>query len=418
MKTGVLWAGGTMASMPVSGDMKGMPGMSGPGMHGMYAPPANTHNLLFAWPISVPAVLALGLAAWAGYRAVLLWRRGTPRPLSWVAFAAVAVASGLAGLWWLATAQHSSPFAYAMVVVEVAAGIAYLTGVRRLAGKGRQWPVFRTSMFIGGLVAIALALQSPIATLVATSFTYHVMQHMLLMVVAPPLLALSAPMTLALQTTSRKTKVVLLKVLHSRAFGVITFPVVVWFAYYGVMFAFFLTPLLGYAMNHMMLMDLLNLVFLGGGCLFWWPTVGVDYNPRWTLSYGMRIINLLIGVPFESFLGIALLSGSTSAASIYTVSGTHVGGGLLWTIGEISAFVGTAIVMFQWVKADDRLAAREDRKTAASQRALAQEQATGPVESSTPAPLPSPMSAATAYEEAWLVKGVRAPVILEDDHAV
>lgn len=83
----------------------------------------------------------------------------------------------------------------------------------------------------------------------------------------------------------------------------------VWFLYYGVMFLFFVTPLIDYAMNHLVLMDTLNIAWLIGACTVWWPTVGIDKNPRWEMSHGMRIVNLLIGVPFESFLGIALMTG-------------------------------------------------------------------------------------------------------------
>ena len=132
-----------------------------------------------------------------------------------------------------------------MAVATIAA-LTYLTGVRRLARRGRVWPAFRTTVFLAGLVTVALALASPVSTLVASSFEYHVVQHMLLMVVAAPLLALSAPMTLALQTSHHDTKVVLLRVLRTETFAALTFPVTVWFLYYGVMFAFFLTPLIGY----------------------------------------------------------------------------------------------------------------------------------------------------------------------------
>jgi putative copper resistance protein D len=399
--------------------MSGMPTMPhGPGAHGMsgmYAPPADTHSLLTAWPVSVPGVLALALAVWTGHRALVLWRpRETPRSPSLWNYAAVSLMAAVAGVAWVATAAHNSPFAYVMVAVEVTAAVFYLSGVRRLAAKGRRWPAFRIWMFVSGLVAVGLALESPVSTLVATSFPYHVIQHMLLMVLAAPLLALSAPMTLALQTTNRHTKKVLLTILNSVPFGVLTFPVVIWFLYYGVMFVFFLTPLLGYAMNHMALMDTLNLLFLFGACNFWWPTVGADDNPRWKMTHGFRIINLLIGVPFESFLGIALLGGA-AAASMYTTAGTHIGGGMVWAIGELSAFAGTTIVMIQWARDDGRVAAREDRRTAARQRADAA-RTSPPSPPGAVAPAAASVSAGSAFEEAYLLRGVPVPVTLSDDY--
>ena len=80
-------------------------------------------------------------------------------------------------------------------------------------------------------------------------FQAHVVQHLLLMVIAPPLLAMGAPMTLALQTSSRSGKVRLLALLNSRPFKVLTHPLPVWFLYYFSMFAFFLTFALNFAME-------------------------------------------------------------------------------------------------------------------------------------------------------------------------
>ena len=403
-----------MADMPATGDMRGMSHVHAMhGMPGMYSPPVDTHSLLTAWPVSLAGVAAVGLAAWAGWRAAAIWRRDEPRSPAWLTWGVVALVALAAGLRWMVTTPHGSPFSYVMTAVEVTAGVWYCNGVRRLAVRGRAWPAFRTAMFLSGLLVTALALQSPVSTLVASSFEYHVVQHMLLMVVAAPLLALSGPMTLALQTTSHRTKVVLLTILNSRAFGALTFPVTIWFLYYGVMFAFFLTPLLGYAMDHMVLMDLLNLVFFFGGCNFWWATIGIDHNPRWKMTHGLRIINLLIGVPFESFLGIALLGGA-AAASMYTVGQTHVGGGMVWGIGELSAFVGTGIVMVQWARDDTRAAAREDRRTAARQRAAARAVADGSTDAR-PVPVPAGATAASNYEAAYLARGIPVPVTLADD---
>ncbi len=61
-------------------------------------------------------------------------------------------------------------------------------------------------------------------------------------------------------------------------------------------------------MHHMWLMDLINLAFLFASTLFWWPIVGLDPIPHWQMSHGAKLASLLIGVPIESFLALALLS--------------------------------------------------------------------------------------------------------------
>ena len=211
-------------------------------------------------------------------------------------------------------------------------------------------------------MAIELALGSSVAVLAQSRFTAHVVQHLLLMVVAPPLLALGAPTTLLLQTSGHTTKTRVLKVLHSPPFAVLTHPIVVFFLYYLSMFAFFLTPALGFAMERMWLMDLINVGFLAGATLFWWPMVGIDPIPRWQMNPGLKLLNLLIGVPFESFLGIALLMQSTPVASMYTLGSTHTGGGVFWAASEFFTVAAIVPVFAQWTRADARLARRIDAR--------------------------------------------------------
>jgi putative membrane protein len=262
----------------------------------------------------------------------------------------------------LLTDWNASLFPLFMAIVIGAVALWYLRADWALAGKGRRWSGMRTAAFMAGLVMVELALGSPISTLTASYFQAHVLQHLLLMVIAPPLLALGAPSTLLLQTSSRRTKELWLKLLHSRAFALVSHPLSVWILYFGLMYVFFLTPFIGFAMAHMEVMDLVNLTFLFGATLYWWPVVGLDPIPRWKMGYGARMLNLALGVPVEAFLGIALLNDSKPAASIYTLSSTHAGGGLLWVLSELFTVTALIPIFFQWMRSEDRTAAREDAR--------------------------------------------------------
>jgi putative membrane protein len=209
---------------------------------------------------------------------------------------------------------------------------------------------------------VEIALGSSVASIANFSFTSHVIQHLLLMIMAPPLAALGAPMTLLLQTSARPNKRRVLRALHSRAFAVVRHPVPVFFYYYLSMYAFFLSGAIGFAMDHMWLMDLINLGFLAGATLFWWPMVGLDPIPGGGMNPGLKIINLLIGIPVESFLGIALLEKSTPVAAMYSLASTHNGGGVLWAGSEIANIGGLLPIYLQWVRADARSARRIDAR--------------------------------------------------------
>ncbi|HTW09037.1 MAG TPA: cytochrome c oxidase assembly protein [Acidimicrobiales bacterium] len=285
------------------------------------------------------------------------------------------------------TAWQGGPFALAATAVLVLIAYWYLRADWRLASRGRSWRGYRTAAFLAGLAAIDLALQSPVSTFTGSYFQAHVVQHLLLMAVAPPLLALGAPSTLFLQSARRRWKTWWLGVLRSRPFAVVTHPVVVWFMYFGAMFAFFLTPLVNFAMEHMDLMDAINVGFLLGGCFYWWPMVGLDPIVHWRMGYGARMANLAIGVPFESFLGVAIMSDRSPVASMYSLASTHAGGALLWAATEISTFAGLVPVFVQWQRSEQRAGNRADRAAAG---AVAVTPRAGPRLASLPAPIPTP----------------------------
>ena len=198
-------------------------------------------------------------------------------------------------------------------------------------------------------------------------------QHLLLMVTAPPLLALGAPMTLALQTSGRATKVRLLRILNSRVFKWWSHPIPTAAVYYVSMFAFFLTSAVDVAMNHMWLMDVVNVAFWVAAMHFWWPIVGIDLIPHWPMSHGMKMVSLLIGVPIESFLALALLASVRPAASMYSLSSTHAGAGILWIGAEAFTFLALIPVFLQWLRFEGRRTARIDAELDAAYAAAGSE---------------------------------------------
>jgi putative copper resistance protein D len=322
------------------------------------------------------------------------------------------------------TRWQAGPFSLLVVATLVALAYWYLRADWRLAARGRRWPTSRTVAFMTGLVAVDAALQSPVATFTSTYFQAHVIQHLLLMVVAPPLLALGAPSTLLLQSSSRKTKRRWLAVLRSRPFALLSHPIPVWFLYFGFMFAFFLSSLINLAMHHMALMDVINVIFLAGGCLYWWPMVAADPIVHWRMGHGARMVNVLLGGPPEVILGLAILSARTPIASMYSLSSTHAGGALLWVSTEFATIGGFIPIFWQWVQSDQRAAVRADAQ-ADAQTAMEAEAGAGPRTEGIPSTATTAVTPAnstlktlrrdwsssrvTAWEAMWQAKAGRVP---------
>jgi putative membrane protein len=235
----------------------------------------------------------------------------------------------------------------------------YLWSVRRLARKGRQWPVARTASFCFAELLLATGLLSGIDAH-DEIFTVHTIQHILISMLAPIFLALSGPITLALQSSGRKVQTGILKVLHSRVGKLLSHPLFTWSFYGTSLFALYFTSLYADTLQNQTLHNFVHVHLILAGCLFWWPAVGVDPLP-YRLNHAARIFYLLLAIPFHTILGMALESQSTPIAPGMSLSDMHTGGGLMWVAGEATALIGVLALFVQWLRADERAAKRTDR---------------------------------------------------------
>jgi putative copper resistance protein D len=263
----------------------------------------------------------------------------------------------------------------------VAAAVLYLRGRRRLVARGVAWPAQRTGCFLGGLAALALALLSPIEAYDTVLFSVHVVQHMLLTMAAAPLLALGAPVTLALRATGGRTRRRLVRVLHSPPVRVIGHPLVAWVLFTISLYGLYFSPLFDLSLRNPFVHDLVHLHFLGAGLLFWWPLVGIDPT-RWRLPHLARLLFVFLMVPFHAFLGVAIMnSGRLLAPSLASfqrswgptpLADQQAGGAILWGAGDLVALGAVLGILIAWASYDQNVVAvREDRWLARERAARA-----------------------------------------------
>lgn len=261
-----------------------------------------------------------------------------------------------------------------MVLVIALLTILYLLGVRRLARRSiaRRWPPTRTVAFLSGVATVAVATQSGLARYDTVLFSLHTLQHVLLGMLAPLLLALGAPVTLALQAAHRPTQRVLIRLLHNPLLSLLTHPLVAWVLFGGTLFALYFSPLLELSLRNGFVHQVVHLHFLTVGALFCWTAVGLDPVGH-RIGHPVRLLFVLLAVPFHAFLGLAVLSSDARplGGGFYeavvrrwgpsVVSDQHAAAGVLWGFGDLFGVVAGAIVVVQWVKADERRQVREDR---------------------------------------------------------
>ena len=253
------------------------------------------------------------------------------------------------------------------------AAIGWVMLARRVATRhpGHPHPASRSAAFLGGLAVLALALLSPIEAYEGQLFSVHMLQHMLLELVAAPLLLLGAPATLALRAATPRVRGRLLAVLHSPIAAVISFPLLAWVLFAAVNWGWHFSSLYDQALETPWLHDLQHLTFLGAALLFWLPVVGAD-PVRWRLPHPVRLFYLFLAMPQNSFLGIALMSAPAALYPHYLSNvrdwgptpavDQSVGGMLMWVGGDVVFLLAMGLVVAAWVRAEDRRTARADAR--------------------------------------------------------
>ncbi|HEU0100760.1 MAG TPA: cytochrome c oxidase assembly protein [Mycobacteriales bacterium] len=302
---------------------------------------------------------------------------GLPVGLDVVAHGAVLAHGGAGGLpafGPLSVVTQARVELVPLLTVLVLGGL-YLFGVARLRARGDAWPVGRTLSFVGlGLGSFALATMSGLGAYDDDLFAVHMVQHMILAMITPVFLALGAPVTLALRTLPKGSRKGLLALLHSRPVALLTFPALGWLLFVGNPFALYFSGWYEATLESTALHEILHLHFLAVGCLFFWPLLGIDPVPG-KVSHPMRMLLVAATLPFHAFLGIAIMSVGDDGSALLArdhylalhplaeaVSQQQIGGGLLWASGDLVGLLFVFTLLFQWMRASEREAAREDRR--------------------------------------------------------
>jgi cytochrome c oxidase assembly factor CtaG len=318
-----------------------------------------------------------------------------------VAAGAAVVAVGAAGVAWLAVPAtvlaHGPVPAEPPTVANILFGwsfeplvllpllgsaLAWIAAVRHVnaAHPANPVPRSRTLAFLGGLFAIAFALQSGIEQYDTALFSIHMVQHVLLILVAAPLIALSGPVTLALRTARPDVRRrYLLPILHSRVVRWLSHPVVAWLLFAGVMWGTHFSPLFDAALENPWLHDLEHVLFIVTALLFWWPAIARDPAP-WRMPHPGRVMYVFLQMPQNTFLAVVILFASAPLYSHYATLNRPWGpsalvdqqlaGAVMWLAGDVLFIAAIIAIVAGWMRFEERDSARADRRAAAEEAAI------------------------------------------------
>ena len=273
------------------------------------------------------------------------------------------------------------------VSVAAAAGL-YIWGAVRVGSRhpARPWPASRTAVFVAGPVVVVVALQSGIGSYDDVLFTDHMFQHLMLIMLAPPLLILGQPITLLLHASRNPLHTWVKRAVRSPVVSFLTWPPFGFCAYAATIVVAHLTSAANLFATSQAAHVAEHLVFLVVGYLFFLPIVGSE-PIRWRLSYPTRLVLLFLVMPVDTFTGVVLGYGNAGTPGLppgprpawagQATSDLHAGGAVMWIAGDALMFVLMMVVVVLW-STDTRAESRTRGWLEATRRAVVAPTAAAP----------------------------------------
>jgi len=250
-------------------------------------------------------------------------------------------------------------------VTAAAAAALYLGGLARIH---TRWPLRRTAAFLAGLASILVATDSGIGAYDDQLLSVHMVQHMLLLLLAPLLLLAGRPVILALRALPTGRRRALASVLHRLA--AVTRPPVCLVTFSSVMVVTHLPAFYDASLRHPTVHEAEHALYLIAGLLLWWPLLDADPVPAHRLSGFGRLVYLLATMPPMAIVGAYLNRHPTlvyppygppaRAMGISAVVDQQHAGAIMWVAGSaIVIAVGLWVAIAALVAEERRQQARE-----------------------------------------------------------
>jgi putative membrane protein len=267
----------------------------------------------------------------------------------------------------------STTIALTPSVLILGAAALYVIGVvrfNRLSPRS-PWSARRTAAFMGATVTTFVAIESVIGVYDDVLFYDHMIQHLLLIMIAAPLYAMGAPLELLERATSGRTHRMVSTAMSSKVAEMIGHPITGFVLYAVLIPLAHLTSLYNYTLSHDLAHDNEHLAFLIVGYLFWRPVVAIEPS-RHPLHPGVRLAYLALAIPVDTFCGIALVSASHELFPYYEtfrrswgpsrLADIHIGGAIMWIGGDgIMAFAMIPCLV-RWLRYEEQRTAELDAR--------------------------------------------------------
>jgi putative membrane protein len=196
-------------------------------------------------------------------------------------------------LWFLAVAGS----------LNLLVTLFYVRAVLRQWAAGSRWSIWRLGFWLAGSLALGWALSPGIMALAHVDLRWHMVQHLLLGMVAPLGLVLGAPVTLLLRSIGPRPGRWIVRILGSGYLWLITHPLTALLLNIGGMYVLYMTPLYLASQQSVALHVLVHVHFFAAGYLFSWSILAGPDRSSHRVAPAVRLAILALGIALHGALG-------------------------------------------------------------------------------------------------------------------
>lgn len=276
--------------------------------------------------------------------------------------------------WRFLSTWTFDPVAGSMLLLAAA---GYLLGANTVTRRHPRtpWPVRYTACFIAGMASLWVALLGPFGAYDDVFFWAHMTQHLIITMLAAPLLVLGAPVLLVLRvSTPRWRRRWVVPVLRSRLVRWLTHPILTWLLFVAVLMGTHFSPFYEYTLTHAWAHEFVeHPLFLAAALLFYYPLIGTNPAPR-ALPAAGRVVSLGLMMVPEAITGFFIYASPFVMYPYYAsvarpfgpspLVDQQLGGALMWSGGMLLDTAWVALAARDWLRADAVRTRRSDAAVA------------------------------------------------------
>jgi cytochrome c oxidase assembly factor CtaG len=251
-----------------------------------------------------------------------------------------------------------------LVVAILALAVLYLRGWWQLRSElPARFPPARAGAFLAGTGFLLLALASPLDTMADHLLHLHMTQHLLLMMVVPPLILLAWPLAPLLRGLPFELRRSVARLIGRHPVRIaargLTHPVICWLAFVLVTWVWHLPALYELALHDERWHDVEHVCFLATGLLFWWPVVQPwPSRSRWSRWSSVPYL-LLACLQNGIFSAIFVFSDRVIYPSydgprpwgLSALADQALAGAIMWIPGSLAMLVPAVVIVYRLLEA-------------------------------------------------------------------